>query len=493
MSTVIPFGEWLPDLPPFGLQGATIATNVLPEAKSYRPFPSLVNVTTSLGSRVIGGIFATDAATNNYNYVGIATALYQVLGASFSTVTRLAGGAYSTNSEDFWEFVNWGNTVIGVNGFTDNPQQISLGAANFADLNVGIKAKHICTMKDFVVLGNISDSATNVYRVRWSAINNPASFVPSITTLSDYQDLPSEGGPIQKIVGGEYSVIFQKRSIWRMLFVGSPLIFQFDRVHNLIGAYVPQAVSRYQNLVFFLSEDGFYSFDGNQLDPIGRGKVDQFFFSDLSTTNSQRINSAIDPTNKLIMWAYPSNSTTGGNPDKIICYSWAFKRWSLVEGINITYFFQTITTGYTLDGLDSVSTNLDSLTSPLDSVQWTGGQIIMSAFNATHQLGRFNGSAMAATIETGEFQLFPGIRAMVTEVRPNTIGLSASATITVRNRNNLTESVSTGSSAAIPNSTGFVQTRCSARYFRIRLTTTANTNFTHLIGVEVSGVPAGVR
>lgn len=493
MPNTIPFGEWLPDLPPYGLKGATIATNVLPEAASYRPFPSLVAFTTSLSSKVVGGIFATDAASNNYNYVGLATSLHQVVGGSFSNVSRLAGGAYTTNSEDFWEFVNWGNTVIGVNGFADYPQQISLGAANFADLNIGIKAKHICTMKDFVVLGNISDSAANVYRVRWSAINNPTSFTPNITTLSDYQDLPSEGGPIQKIVGGEYSVIFQKRSIWRMLFVGIPLIFQFDRVHNLIGAYAPQAVSRYQNLVFFLSEDGFYSFDGNDLDPIGRGKVDQFFFADLSTTHSQRINSAIDPTNKLIMWAYPSNSTIGGNPDKIICYSWAFKRWSLVEGINITYFFQTITTGYTLEGLDAITTNLDNLTSPLDSVQWTGGQIIMSAFNAVHQLARFNGSAMAATIETGEFQLFPDSRAMITEVRPNTIGLSASATIAVMNRNNLTESVSVGSVSAFPNSTGFVQTRCSSRYFRIRLTTAVNTNFTHLVGVEVSGVPAGVR
>ena len=493
MSTSIPFGEWLPDQPSFGLQGCVTASNVIPDINSYRSFPSLVTFSNSISGVAKGSIFATDAALNNYNYVGDSGALYRLVAQSFTVASRVAGGIYNVGIEDFWEFANWGNTVIGVNGFIDAPQLITLGATNFADMTIGLKAKHIGVMRDFVVMGNVSDSATNVYRVRWSAINNPLSWVVSAATLADYQDLPSEGGPVQKVIGGEYGIVFQKRSIWRMQFVGAPVIFQFDRVHNLIGAYVPQAVVGYQNLVFFLAEDGFYAFDGVNLDPIGRGKVDRFFFADLSTSNFQRINASIDQTNKLVMWAYPSASTIGGNPDKILCYSWAFKRWSLIEGLNITYFMQSISTGYTLEGLDAISTDLDALGWPLDSVQWTGGQIITSAFNATNQLALFNGSAMAAIIETGEFQLFKDSRAMLVEVRPDTIGLSASATITVLNRNNLTESLSVGSTSAFPNATGFVQTRCSARYFRIRLNTSNATNFTHLIGVGVTGVVAGVR
>jgi hypothetical protein len=494
MSTAIPFGEWLPDLPPIGLQGAITITNVIPDKASYRPFPSLVQFSTALGSRAQGAIFATDAAGNNYNYVGDATALYSLTQQTFNVATRLVGGAYLTAADDYWEFVNWGSTVIGVNGFADAPQRISLGAANFADLSVGVKARHITTMRDFVVMGNISDSATNVYRVRWSAINNPLSWTPDAATLADFQDLPSEGGPVQKLLGGEYGVVMQQRSIWRMQFIGSPLVFQFDRIHNAIGAYVPQGAIRYQNLVFFLAEDGFYSFDGTNLDPIGRGKVDRFFFDALNTTYFLRINAAIDPTNKLVMWAFPSASTVGGNPDSILAYSWAFKRWTLIEGIDIQFFMQSVSTGYTLDGLDAVSTNLDTgIPASLDSVLWTGGQIILSAFNSLQRLSHFNGSAMAATCDTGEFQLFPDQRAMLLSVRPDVTGLSASVSITIINRNNLTESASVGAVAASPNATGFVSTRVSARYFRIRLTTTALTEFTHLIGVEVEGVPAGVR
>lgn len=490
----IPFGEWLPDLPPIGLKGATVVSNVTPDAQSYRPFPSLVPFSTSLGGRCRGGVFASDPAHNYYNYVGDASALYALAQNSFSVATRLVGGAYNVGVDDYWEFANWNQTVYAVNGYTDLPQYISLGGVNFANLSIGVKAKHIGVMRDFIILGNISDSVTTSNRVRWCAINNPLSFTVDSATLADFQDLPTEGGDVQKVLGGETTVIMQERAIWRMQFVGSPLIFQFDNVHNKIGAYIPQAAIRYQNLTFFLSADGFYSFDGVNLHPIGRGKVDKFFFSDLLTTSLARCNAAVDPNNKLVLWAYPSNSgSIGGNPDKLLAYSWAFERWVLIQGLNIDYLLQSAATGYTLEGLDAVTTNLDALPATLDSSQWTGGQLILSAFNATHQLSRFNGSAMAATVDTGEFQLFEGARCMITEVRPSVVGLSASVTLSVLNRNNLTESVSTGAATLPINATGFAPCRVSARYFRIRLTTSIGVDFTHLIGVEVNAVPAGVR
>lgn len=490
----IPFGEWLPDMPPLNLRGCTTATNVIPDAESYRPFPALNAFSTAIGGVAKGAVYAIDAANNNYNYVGDASRLYALVAQSFTNVSRLVGGAYTVAADDYWEFAAWGNTVIGVNGFDDLPQRISTGAANFADFSIGVKAKHIATMRDFVVYGNISDSATNVYRVRWSAINNPTSMTVDAATLADFQDLPSEGGPVNKILGGEYGVVFQRRSIWRMQFVGSPLVFQFDQVHGRIGAYAPQGCARFQNLVFFLSEDGFYSFDGSQLSPVGRGKVDKFFFADMNVAYLQRVHTAIDPINKLVMWAYPSGNSVGGNPDKVICYSWAFNRWTLVEGVNVGFMLQTVSTGYTLDGLDAVSTNLDTgIPSSLDSIQWTGGQVLLGAFNSTGQLAYFNGSAMAATLTTGEFQLFRDKRAMLTEVRPNAIGLSASLTTSVIIRNNLTESASVGSVATLPNATGFVPCRVNSRYFRIKLVTTAGVDFTHLIGVEVSGTVEGVR
>lgn len=496
MSTFVPFGEWLPDLPPFENPGATIAKNVLPDAKSYRSFPSLEIYSESIGGACKGAIVARDTAGNYYNYVGDTTALYVNTNLSWSNVSRLVGGSYGTGIEDYWEFVQFGNMVIGVNGHNaDVPQAITVGAVNFAALSGGPpRAKHIATIRDFVVMGNISATATSPQMVRWCAINNVASWTPDAATLADFQDLPGDGGWVQKVIGGEYGTIFQERAIFRMTFVGSPLIFQFDKIQTSIGAYAPQSVVNYRNFSFFLSEDGFYMFDGTNVTPIGNGKVDRTFFDDLDITNIHRVHGVIDAKRKIVAWAYPGHGAVGGNPNRILIYNWAYKRWSRIEGLNIELLLRSITSSYTLDGLDAVSIDLDALSTPLDDSSWQAGQFLLSAFNANHRLSHFKGSAMPATVETGEMQFNRTVDglAYITEVRPISEGLSASISLAVAVRNTVSQAVDY-SVPVPPNSAGIAEVRATGRFHRFRLATADKTEFEHLLGVDVSGVDDGVR
>lgn len=472
---VLPFGEWLPDLPSLGLQGCTVATNLLPSYQSYTPFPRFsATAAMTLGGVCRGSQFFFHPVGTGYQYAGDLSALYAVTSAATSLATRLVGGAYSLQLNDTWEFAQWNTTVYAVGGRDTTPQQVSMGAANFIDLSVGVKARHICALKDFLVVGDISDSALQVTRVRWSAINNPTNWVPDAATLADYQDLPAEGGKVQKIVGTEVGIIFQERAIWRMQFVGSPVIFQFDRVANNIGAKFHRSVIGYQNLVFFLSEEGFYAFDGSTLDPIGRGKVDEFFKENANQTIAVLdiyMCCGIDPSKKIVMWAYPSvlGSSTC---DQILCYHWPSKHWSLIDFGSTANGINNLTMGY--------STAFNETP-------------VLGAFNFNRAYGRFNKSAMASIIQTGEFQLVPEQRAMITEVRPDVIGLSSGFALSILNRNNLTESLSTGAASVSVNATGFCQFRLSSRYFNIRLTTVEGSEFEHIMGVEVDGVPAGRR
>ncbi len=495
MGKFVPFGEWLPDLPIFTNPGATVVKNVVPDANSYRSFPNLAVYAASLGSACKGAIIARDTGGNYMQYVGDTSALYVNAGMSWSNVTRLAG-SYNTPSDDYWEFVQFGSRIIGVNGANaDVPQAITAGAANFIDLpGAPPRARHIATIRDFVVLGNLSATATSPQMVRWCAINNPDSWTADAATMADFQDLPGDGGWIQKIVGGEYGTIFQERAIYRMTFVGSPLIFQFDKIQTNIGAYAPQSVVNYRNVSFFLSEDGFYMFDGSNVTPIGNGKVDQTFFADLDVAFVHRVHAVVDATRKIVIWAYPGAGNTGGNPNRLLIYNWAYRRWSRIEDVNVELILRAITGTYTLDGLDAVNTNIDLLGASLDDAQWRTGNLLLAAFDGNHQLSMFNGSAMPATLETAEHQFNRGPDGLtyVTEVRPVAEGLSASLTLAVATRNVLTESA-TFATSVTPNSTGFASVRSTGRFHRFRLSTSNNSGFDHLSGVDVTGTEDGVR
>jgi hypothetical protein len=162
------------------------------------------------------------------------------------------------------------------------------------------------------------------------------------------------------------------------------------------------------NMVFFLADDGFYMIlGGSPAIPIGAGKVDTTFLADLRTAYAYRVNAAIDPTNKLVMWAYPGTGSTDGTCNRIMVYNWAVKRWARVVDVTLEAFMRWAATGYSLDGLDSVSASLDALPDSLDSRAWVGGAQSLSAFSTDHKAYTFTGTAMDATVDTGEVQLSP--------------------------------------------------------------------------------------
>lgn len=484
---VIPCDEWVPDRAPFGAT-VTVATNVIPWVDGYKSFPSFsILSTNALTAKFQGGIFGRDTGANVYEFVGDATKLYFFGSAAFSDVSRLAGGAYTTAADDWWEMIQWGNTVIAVNGTTDVPQAITLGGANFAALaGSPPKARHIAIVRDFVVLGNINDGTAYPNRLQWSGINNSASWTPSATTQADYQDLQGDGGWVQKIIGGEYGLVFQERAVWKMTYIGSPEIFQFALIEKMRGVFAPQSVIAWGNMVFFLADDGFYVITGGtSAQPIGDGMVDRYFLNDYQTGNAHLITAAIDPINKIVMWAYPGSGFSAGSTNQILCYNWVYKKWSLVT-TNVEGFVRYAAQGYTLDSLDTLSGSIDALTTSLDSRTYTGGAMTLAAFNTSHKLGSFTGTAMSATVDTGEKQLNKGMRTAVQEVRPLVDGNAASVTIGTRNL--LSDSVSFGSVIAA-NASGFCPARSNANYHRFRITTTGAFNF--IQGAQVSHTAVG--
>lgn len=484
MLSVVPFGEWLPDLPDLGNKGALTATNVIPAQTSYRSFPALANTAASLSNTCQGFFAARDASANVYKYAGDDDKLYRV-SLSATDATRLVGGAYATAADDYWEFAQFGNLVIATN-FTDDPQKITLGAANFSVLGgAPPKAKHVSVVKDFVVFGNVSSYPN---RVQWSAINNAEAYTISAAVQCDYQDLNGDYGWVQKVVGGQYGTVFQERGIWRMTYVGSPEIFTFDLVDNQRGTPAPQSVVPYGNVIFYLADDGFYYFDGAKSVPIGAGKVDRTFLSDVDDTYLYRVNGAVDPQNRIVCWAYPGVGHSSGRPNRIIIYNWAFNKWSIVE-TQTEILCRPITDGYTMDGLDVFSSNLDAISTPLDSRFWTGGKIFFGAFDSSHRLSTFTGAALAATVDTGEIQHNTAGRAFVRNVRPLVDG-GATVQIAVGSRKTQAATAAFDTAVTVDDDGG-CPVRADNRFFRYRVTTSGD--FNDMMGLAVEWEPGSER
>lgn len=497
---MIEFGEYLPDVAPLENKGLLNCENILPASSGYRPFPGPSQISSNtIDARPQGAYSARGQANTStiYTFIGNATKLYSFAGSTFTDVSIAAG--YTTGADETWEFVSWGYDVIATN-FTDVIQNVTLGAPPFANLaGTPPKARHIAVVDNFLVVGNTWDAADlfQPQRVRWAGIGTSTSWTVSATTQADFQDLKNDFGYIQKVVGGEFGLIFQERGITRMSYVGSPLVFQFDLVESNRGALAANSVVKVGDNVAYLASDGFFVFDGQQSIPIGDGKVDETFFNSVDIGNLDRMSVALYPNENIICWSYPSINATGAIPDTILLYNYSpgsKQRWAFASVDNYI-IFNPISTAYTLDGLDAVSTNLDALPEPppndisLDSKYWQGSLNMLGMIDTSLGLSAFNSAPLNATIETGEAWLQEPSRAFISLIRPHIDKCSGTVTAQIAARNLESENISYGSACSV-NSAGFIPVRANGRFMRAQFNLTGS--FTDAQGFDIiSTTPVG--
>ena len=491
--TMVVFGLWAPDLPDFGNPGSTVANGVMGSKGSYRPVPSLVAQSDTLTARARGAIAASDSSGNAFFYAGDKTKLYQIRN---QTVTSKGGITYSTADDDIVEMVEFRENIISTN-YTDPVQGLTVGgggsfATHITSTNVP-KFKHLGVWRDFLVGGFSNDSADGVKpsRAWWSALRDSTDFDPDATTQSDFQDF-SDGGSVTRIVDGvEYGLLFQERMIQRATYVGSPLIFDFHPIDRRRGSPIPGSVVPYGRFTFFISEEGFFYNDGSQSHAIGEGQVDRTFWNQFDLTNASRVSGAIDPVNKLLVYSFPGAGATAGAPNKLYFYYWPEGKWSEAD-VDTELVVRALTQGFSLEDLDSLSTDIDDGTlESFDSRDYQGGRFRFAAFDSVHKLAYFTGTNLAATLETGEFQLRPGRRSLVTKARPQIDG--GDVTCAISSREALTDAVASYDAAGSVDGVGEVSQRNDGRYHRVRCSIATAGSWKHAQGVEVHSKVRGTR
>lgn len=505
---LIPFSEFAPDLPPLA-GGSDLVQNVACyDAASYAPLFDFVVVSTALSAECQGAIFGRDSLGNTYGFAGTNTHLYTFTTTSapnWVDASRIVGGPYNAADDQHWRWVFYGDRVIATEP-NDAIQNYVMGTStNFSNLSAAApQAKYIARVRDnFIMVANTTDpvDGTVPWRVWWPAIGNPASWptpgtVAAAQVQSDFRDLIGDGGEIQGIVGGLANAdvaVLQRFAIWRGMYIGPPVIFSFSAVETARGCIAPNSIVSVGPVCYYLSDDGFYVFDGQESKPIGRNKVDRFFLAEVDRNFLFHVHGVVDPNGKMIYWWYCGPGSSGGLINRALIYNYAFDKWTYRNdgGPGIEHpVSRTITLGYTMEQLDAFGT-MDTLTAPLDSPQWQGGSLTISAFDSLHRLGIYDGSSLPAIIDTSETQLNDNGVAFVSRVWPMID--TPNAQLAVGTRFRLADPVQFTAAGGMTSTTGSVPVRATGAFHQARVTTQSMDAWTHAQGVQFDWRPAGRR
>lgn len=469
------FGEWLPDQP--GVVGAlTNAKNVYPKAVGYGPIPNAADYSNEASEDLNSVFSAKEPDGTTRIFAGGSTMLFLMNNTTLD-LEDVSATTY-TETPDRWRFTQFGNYVIAANGANTLQYYDLTTTGDFAVLSADAPvANYLAVVRDFVVTGNQPD---NDFRVQWSGLNNPQTWTTSATNQSDFQDIP-DGGKIQGVTGGEFGLVLLENSVVRMSYIGTPAIFQFDTIMRNLGCFEPNSIVQFQNITYFLSDDGFYACDGQQVINIGAEKVNRFFFEDANPSQYTKMSATVDLSKNLVAWGYIDNSDIYKN----LFYHIPTKRWSYAE-TTVDRIGVLSTPDATLETLDSYSTSIDLLDTSFDSRLWLGGKNVYGGVRGA-KVVTFSGDLKEATIDTNDIETGMN-KSMITLARP--LVDNGSGAVAIATRSILNETVEFGdvSTADTENRVGI---RSLGRYHRVRLQ--PNGVWTTAIGVDIEIQPAGMR
>lgn len=425
MPTIeVPLGEFLPAFPKQNNPGCVVANNCVPAEGGYAPFfgPQLSATTVtrpdaSTESTFLGPVLGAANLFRNDGsalIVGGAEDTLFVRAGSTATETTVAA---SVADGDFWDFAQFNDFVFATT-LANDPYyltDIDTDTAWSALTGSPPKARYCERFADFLMLGHIDGAPT---RIQWSSYNNPAgSWTASRLTQAGYADLDPRMGDITALVGGRYPMVFQRRGISLVQYVGPPTVWRVSIVSDDRGCTAPFSVATIGSLTYFLSQDGFYMTNGSEFVPIGSQRVNKWFFETADNAAIAETQAAVDWANRSIVWLFKSSGASG--KDRALIYSWEQDRFSTAT-ITADWLVGSRVDATTLEDLDALFATLEDVTPGLDSEVWLAGDRVMGAFISGGGVATYNtlnGDAMQADWELGAFQPSPGQRAFVSEAQ----------------------------------------------------------------------------
>ena len=479
----VPFSQWLPDQFDLNNPGLEMAKNCLPGKNGFRNYPSFVRESSNAIDGDAKGMFSTkDGSGASFIFVGDDDKLYRYAPSfEFQDISRPAGYL----STDEWDFTIFDQTTIATN-WSDVPQYYEIGqTTTFQDLGgAPPRAKYVATIRDFVVLGYVSDAQgeqpTRLWRSPRNAPQGP--WVANPSTQCGFANIP-DSGPITGLSGGAFGIALTYGGVHRLTYVGSPQVFQRDEIGNGVGCELSGSVIRrvdargiFANL-FFIGKDGFYISDGSTVSQIANDRTNEWFFGKLDNTRKQQIRGGVFASADCTIWSFPSISSTGQN-DLYIAFSYANNSWAYGE-IDVEILGQTDSPTRGVDDIDDL---VDETTTEVDSAIWEQSSDQFGAIDHEGYFGTFVGPNLAPMFETGDMRPIRGRRSSIAEIYPDMDGVVSTA---VKSGETVQSMGSYGPEQTMRR--GFTSHRvdCKANNLhRVRIT--GDPTFTHAAGFEAN-------
>ncbi len=315
--------------------------------------------------------------------------------------------------------------------------------------------------------------------IRWSEQEDINTYAPSATNTAGTQRLADGTRIIAAIKGRDAIYIWTNHALFIMRFVGAPFVFSFQQVGTGCGLIGKNAAVEVDGSAYWMSENGFFRYTG-KLESLPC-LVEDYVYDDLNTVPRNHIFAGLNNLFGEVTWFYPGSGAASNNRSVTYNYMdstaerpvWTTSSLSRSSWSDSQVFGKPHATEYDSSATsDSTVGNTDGVTTYYEHE--TG----------TNQIKAGTGSAIAASIESGDFDLdqkgLAGDGEFMLKIRrviPDFLQQTGDARVTLNLKNYPTDSQASSSLGPFTSTTSTtkIDTRARARAVSLKVDNTSTT------------------
>lgn len=150
--------------------------------------------------------------------------------------------------------------------------------------------------------------------VRWSDVSDFTDWVATSTNQAGSYRIPAGSRLVGGIRAPNFICLWTDIDMWLMSYLGGTalagLVWGFSQVATGVDLLAARGVVVYRNIVFWVSSNGFFAYDGNSVQLLPCPVWDKFWFN-LNRQQSDKISAQVNSYFQEISWAFPSASGDG--------------------------------------------------------------------------------------------------------------------------------------------------------------------------------------
>ncbi len=511
-----------------GLWGGTVAGEITTTLNGSHASDASSIVLADSGSMPATGTVLIDSERIAYtsNSTGTDTLSGLTRGTDNTTAASHSDGATVYDASDYtkwgasqtgdiitapglWHLDNYGNKLIAtiVDGATFEWDSDAAGATSTRatlvtsaptatrQTLVSTPDRHLVFFGTETTIGTTS-TQDDMY-IRWSEQEDINTYAPSATNTAGTQRLADGTRIIAAIKGRDAIYIWTNHALFIMRFVGAPFVFSFQQVGTGCGLIGKNAAVEVDGSAYWMSENGFFRYTG-RLESLPC-LVEDYVYDDLNTVPRNHIFAGLNNLFGEVTWFYPGSGAASNNRSVTYNYMdstaerpvWTTSSLSRSSWSDSQVFGKPHATEYDSSATsDSTVGNTDGVTTYFEHE--TG----------TNQIKAGTGSAIAASIESGDFDLdqkgLAGDGEFMLKIRrviPDFLQQTGDARVTLNLKNYPTDSQASSSLGPFTSTTSTtkIDTRARARAVSLKVDNTSTTQHWKLGTFRLDIQPDGRR